>query len=69
MSDRLAFNPTDTPVLIDADGRTVAGGEWATVNDTAPAVLEAIDLGRLSWPADPEQDKTPKGSRAQNKEG
>jgi hypothetical protein len=70
MSDRLAFNPTDTPVLIDDDGRSLAGGEWATVDDTAQPVLDAIDLGRLTWPAEPDTTTTTtKGRRGQNQEG
>jgi hypothetical protein len=40
-------NPTEQPVVIDAEGRIIGGGEWGTVLTTEPAAKEAIDAGRL----------------------
>lgn len=42
-----AFNPGDTPVPIDDEGRTLAGGEWGPVLTTTDQVKSAFDAGRL----------------------
>lgn len=36
-----AFNPTSSPVLIDGDGRQIAGREWGVVDTTAIEVVGA----------------------------
>ncbi len=41
-----AYNPTDGPVVIDREGRILAGGEWGAVTDN-PAVTDAVNAGRL----------------------
>lgn len=45
---RPAFNRTDGPVLIDADGRQLGGHEWGAVDTTSDEVKSAVQLGRLS---------------------
>jgi hypothetical protein len=54
MTYRLAFNPTDSPVIIDDDGRGLAGHDWAAVDDSSALVTDAIAAGRLVWPAIPD---------------
>ena len=44
---KTAFNPNDTPVVVDADGHTVGGHEWGTVETTEVVVSDALDAGRL----------------------
>jgi hypothetical protein len=44
---RLGFNPTAGPVVIDAEGRTLAGGEWGPVDSTAAEVRSAAETGAL----------------------
>lgn len=64
MTYRLAFNPTDSPVLIDAEGRSIAGQSWAAVEQDTPEVTEAAAAGRLVWPETPDAlagDGTPAG--------
>lgn len=39
----VAFNPTDGPVVIDDDGRTVEGGGFAAVDTTVDPVKAAVD--------------------------
>lgn len=46
---RLAYNPTDSPVLVDAAGRTLGGREWGPVKTTADEVKVAHDAGRLVY--------------------
>lgn len=33
-----AFNRTESPIVVDEDGRTIGGGEWGTVDTTAELV-------------------------------
>lgn len=42
-----AYNPTDGPVVIDADGRTLEGRGWGPVQTTEEAAKAALDDGRL----------------------
>jgi hypothetical protein len=42
-----AYNTTDRPVVIDADGRTVGGREHATVDDRNDEITAAVDRGHL----------------------
>lgn len=41
------FNPTDQPVVVDDEGRTVAGHSWSPALSTADEVKTALDDGRL----------------------
>lgn len=41
-----AHNPLDVQVVIDADGRTLAGGAWGAVEPT-DEVAAAVEAGRL----------------------
>lgn len=36
------YNSTDRPVLIDAEGRTIEGRGWGSVDDSKPEVKEAL---------------------------
>lgn len=49
MAQRVAFNPTESPVVIDDHGRTVAGLDRAEVDSTSPVIKQAIDTGRLVY--------------------
>lgn len=42
-----AYNPTDHPVLIDARGRTLGGGDWGVVWRTGSHVVAAVDRDDL----------------------
>lgn len=42
-----AQNVSDSPVLIDADGRTLGGGEWGAVDRHDPHAQQAIGDSRL----------------------
>lgn len=53
---RLGFNPTSGPVVIDAEGRTLGGGEWGPVDSTANAVRAAVDAGALVLQDAPAED-------------
>lgn len=46
---RLAYNPTDAPMLIDAAGRTLGGGEWGPVSSTADEVKAALEADTLVY--------------------
>lgn len=46
---RLAFNPTDSPVIVSKDGRTLGGGEFGPVDADDKAVQAAVDADRLVW--------------------
>lgn len=53
-----AYNPTDRPVVIDDEGRTVAGRSWAPVIRQAEEVRGAYERGDLvtvSRPADDDE--------------
>lgn len=43
-----AYNGTDAPVVIDGEGRTIGGGEWAPVLSTEDAVSAALEAGTLT---------------------
>lgn len=47
MATKRAFNPTDGPVVVDSEGRTVDGHGWGDVDSTDDAVKGAVDDGRL----------------------
>lgn len=40
------YNTTDTPVVIDGEGRIVGGGEWVHIKPN-PEVERALELGSL----------------------
>lgn len=53
-----AYNPGDSPVVVDDDGRTVGGREWSPVLTTEDRVKEAFADGRLVKVNPPEGDDT-----------
>lgn len=46
---RLAYNPTATPVIVDAAGRTLAAGAHGPVDDVSPFVDREEGRGRLVY--------------------
>lgn len=48
-----AYNPTDSPVVIDGEGRTLGGRAWGPVETTEDAVKAALSDGRLVKAARP----------------
>jgi hypothetical protein len=65
---RLAFNPTDRPVIVDDEGRVLAGHDWEALDDTDERILALVEQGQLVWPATPDAlpgDGTPAGAAAQ----
>jgi hypothetical protein len=49
VDNRLAYNTTDSPVIVTKDGRTLGGGEFGPVDADDKAVQAAIDAGWLTW--------------------
>lgn len=49
MAQRVAFNPTESPVVYDDDGHSVAGLERVEVDSTSSVVKQAIEAGRLLY--------------------
>lgn len=47
-----AYNPTLAPVVIDAAGHSLAGGEWGEVDDTDDVGKAALSAGQLHVPED-----------------
>lgn len=47
MPQRTAFNPTEGPVVIDDEGRTLPGLTHGPVDPSCDAVTEALAGGRL----------------------
>lgn len=47
MSLKLAYNPTDCPVLADSQGYTVGGRSWGVVDSTDELTKAEYDAGRL----------------------
>lgn len=56
MTQRVAFNPTETPVVVDDEGHTIAGLDWRDVDTNSPQVKDAVESGRLVWPELPQFD-------------
>jgi hypothetical protein len=44
---KLVFNPGDTPLVVDENGRSLGGGEWGSVDSLDPAVKSHLDEDRL----------------------
>lgn len=44
---RTGYNPTAAPVVVDAAGHMIGGGEWGTYESTEDAAKAAIDAGTL----------------------
>ena len=53
---RAAFNPTDRPVVVDDEGRTLAGRAWGPVVEAAPEVRAARERGELTFVDRPKGD-------------
>jgi hypothetical protein len=49
MTQRVAFNPTESPVIVDDDGHSIPGLDRGEVDTTSPYVQQAVDIGRLVW--------------------
>jgi hypothetical protein len=43
----VGYNTTDRPVLLDAEGRSLGGGEFGAVDTTSDEVKAAVDRGDL----------------------
>lgn len=50
------FNASDTPVLLDEDGRSVGGGEWATADPDDAVTAAALEAGDLVEVETPDED-------------
>lgn len=68
MTLRLVYNPTDTPLVIDAEGHVLGGSEWGTVesrDDTSGTLLTGRQLIEVDEPAGvPEHELNPRFVRA-----
>lgn len=50
------YNPSDQPVVLDASGRSVGGGEWATAQSTDDTTKAALASGQLVVAEPPAED-------------
>jgi hypothetical protein len=62
VSAQFFYNPTDSPVLLDRDGRTLGGGEWGWADPSD--VQDAVDSGRLVKAAKPGKGARPEAADA-----
>ena len=46
---QVAYNPTDSPVVVDAEGRTIGGREWGPADDAVDEVTQALGADQLVW--------------------
>jgi hypothetical protein len=53
MTYKLAYNPTDGPVVIDTAGRMIGGREWGAADTTDEFAKTATEQGRLVLPDPP----------------
>jgi hypothetical protein len=65
MSFVLAYNPTDSPVIIDIAGRALGGGEWGAVDPVDVHTAAAVDGSRIVLAAAPGKDAGPAAVAAQ----
>jgi len=49
MVKKVAFNGTESPVVIDDEGHVLPGLERGEVDTTSDAVKQAIATGQLVW--------------------
>ena len=49
MVQRVAFNTTESPVVIDDEGHAIPGLERAEVDSASAVVKQALSAGRLVW--------------------
>jgi hypothetical protein len=54
MATQFIYNPTDSPVVLDAEGHTVGGGEWGWAD--SKFVGDHLDAGRLVKADKPAKD-------------
>jgi hypothetical protein len=58
MATKRVFNPGDQPVVIDAEGHTLGGGEWADLDTGADHAKNLLDREQLLIPADSKPSTT-----------
>lgn len=56
---RRVFNPGDQPVVIDSDGRVLAGGDWVDVDPAGLGIGELVKHDRLLFPDDQQPGHRP----------
>lgn len=61
---RTAFNTTESPVVIDDDGRSLAGMSRGDVDTDSPAVQLAVQTGQLVYPEIPQPEQHPQADSA-----
>lgn len=66
MSKTFVFNTTDSPVLADADGHTIGGGEWGWA-EGAP-LTTGVDAGLFVPAKKPGKDASPEAVAAYTSE-
>lgn len=60
------YNPTDVPVVVDHQGRTLGGGEWGPVRASTAVIRDLVGAGRLVLHPDlsPVDDTNPSAAAA-----
>lgn len=65
---RLAYNPRDVPIVIDAAGHTLGGRDWAPVDADEPDVEAAAARRQIVFPPQPPgPDGDPRALAAQRR--
>jgi hypothetical protein len=64
MTYKLAYNPTDSPVVIDTAGRVIGGREWGAVDTTDEVAKTAAEQGQLVLPSPPGKGARPEALHA-----
>jgi hypothetical protein len=64
MTYKLAYNPTDGPVVIDTAGRMIGGRDWGAVDTTDDLTKTAVEQGRLVLPDPPGKGARPEALHA-----
>jgi hypothetical protein len=53
------YNPTASPIVVSADGRSVAGGEWGDADPDFAGTTSAVERGALLAADGPQEAKQP----------
>lgn len=65
---KTAFNTTNSPIVVDTQGRQVGGGEWGPADSAFDGTQAAITNGTLTWTAtEPDADSNPAYVEAHNR--
>lgn len=67
MAYRLAYNTSDSPLLIDDEGHVLGGREWGAVNDKLDQARDAVRAGTLRFVDELGEDADPAATAAMDR--